>query len=83
MPSVEDIVKQITSHKTRVYFEQDGGNFYLFVSVHAAECGDSMEMVTAPYQVKDSDLDAAGKAREWFLTEYCREKNLLPCSVFE
>lgn len=83
MPSIKDINKQIAEHKTQIYFEQDGSNFYLYGSKHAAECGDSLETVTAPYRVKDSDMEAANKAREWFIADYCTKRGIIPCSVFE
>lgn len=67
---------------TPIYFEQDGKDFYLYNSIHAAECGDSHETVSAPFAVKDNDTQAAEKAREWFITDYCRKNDLLPHSVF-
>ena len=65
-----------------IYFEQDGKDFYLYLSILAAECGDVKETVSAPFGVKDSDMESAENARAWFITEYCRANDLLPHSVF-
>ncbi len=66
----------------QVYFEQDGGSFYIYRSVHAAECADVYETAYAPFPVKDSDMVAAAKARHWFIHHHCVNKDYQPTLVF-
>jgi hypothetical protein len=49
-----------------VYILQDGASFYGELSR-----GENIEHIaTAPFQVKDSDMDAAQRARRWFRSNY-------------
>lgn len=49
-----------------IYVYQDGADFYC----HSDEaCHDLVQVVSAPFRVSDFDLEAAMKARSWFIRE--------------
>lgn len=51
---------------TQVQVFQDGADFYV---TEMDEC-EATHTATAPFKVLDSDMEAATKAREWFVSVY-------------
>ena len=51
---------------------QDGGTFYVFEDeTYDGEVDTKLvDIINSPYEVDDHDLFMAGKAREWFTTNF-------------
>ena len=66
---------------TKVYVRQDGKDFYLYrKDPNTAPMRESEPLhyaLSAPMEVRDFDLEAATRARRWFL-DYCDSNNYIP-----